>query len=191
LFITSSFDQYANLNPVSRRLTLTVCLAAFAVDLLRASRPMLSAGGGRRTCGISEGGATDDDRRAYLHVRLPRRRGRFACRNDQDHRASKSLKRGNVVSIRRRYSHLRDLTTHMFDVVEVVMFIPSNQIALPFSFELDLCAWANAVYEEAVGEGFIRVPWEPDDAIVRRLQAYFHSGLSPAEAASACFCLNH
>jgi hypothetical protein len=71
------------------------------------------------------------------------------------------------------------------------MFIQSDQIALPFPFELDLRAWATAVYEKAVGEGFIREPWEPEMAIVRRLEAYFHTGLSPAEAASACFCLNH
>ena len=71
------------------------------------------------------------------------------------------------------------------------MFIQSNQIALPSSVELDMCAWANAVYETAVGEGFIRAPWEPDDAIIRRLEAYFHYGLSPADAASACFGLNH
>lgn len=95
------------------------------------------------------------------------------------------------MSIRRRYPHLRELTMHIFDVVEVAMFIQSTQIVLPSSFELDLCAWANAVYEKAVREGFICEPWEPDDAIVRRLQAYYHTGLSPAEAASACFCLNH
>lgn len=71
------------------------------------------------------------------------------------------------------------------------MFIQPDQIALPFSFALGLCAWANAVYAQAVAEGFIREPWEPDDATVRRLRAYFHTGLSPAEAASACFCLNH
>jgi hypothetical protein len=83
------------------------------------------------------------------------------------------------------------LTTRIFDVVEVVMFIQSNQIELPFPFEFDLRAWADAVYEKAVGEGFIREPWEPDKAIVQRLEAYFHTGMSPAEAASACFCLNH
>ncbi|AJZ62230.1 hypothetical protein [Paraburkholderia fungorum] len=71
------------------------------------------------------------------------------------------------------------------------MFNPSDQIALPSSRELDLCAWAKAVYEKAFEEGFIRVLWEPDDTIIHRLQAYFHTGLSPAEAVSACFCLNH
>lgn len=150
-----------------------------------------SAGGGRRNCGLSAGGADDADHRAYLYVRLPCRRGERACRDDQDRGAAKSLKRGHAVSIRCRYSHLRDLTTRIFDVVEVVMFIQSNQIALAVPFQFDLCAWANAVYEKAVGEGFIHEPWEPDAAIVRRLQAYFHTGMSPAEAASACFCLNH
>lgn len=65
------------------------------------------------------------------------------------------------------------------------MFIQSDSIALSSSCELDLCTWANAVYEKAVGDGLIHVPWEPDDAIVRRLEAYFHTGLSPAEAVSA------
>ncbi|MFM0203277.1 hypothetical protein PQR53_25780 [Paraburkholderia fungorum] len=71
------------------------------------------------------------------------------------------------------------------------MFIQSNQIALAVPFEFDLRAWAKAVYDKALGEGFIHAPWEPDDAIVRRLQSYFDTGLSPAEAVSACFCLNH
>jgi hypothetical protein len=97
----------------------------------------------------------------------------------------------NIVYGRGRHSHPRDLTTYIFNVVEVVMFNPSDQIALPSSRELDLCAWAKAVYEKAFEEGFIRVLWEPDDTIIHRLQAYFHTGLSPAEAVSACFCLNH
>jgi hypothetical protein len=71
------------------------------------------------------------------------------------------------------------------------MFTPSNQIAIPFSVECDLRAWTNAVYENAVGEGFVSVPWKPDDTTVRRLKSYFYSGLSPAEAVCACFRLSH
>jgi hypothetical protein len=53
------------------------------------------------------------------------------------------------------------------------MFSHSNQIAIPFSFETELRAWVNAVYENAVGKGFVRVPWHP------------------AEAVRACFCPSH
>ncbi|MGA3252303.1 MAG: hypothetical protein ABSD12_29805 [Paraburkholderia sp.] len=71
------------------------------------------------------------------------------------------------------------------------MFTHSNQIAIPFPFETELRAWTSAVYENAVGKGFVRVPWQPDDGTVRRLKAYFYSGLSPAEAVCACFCPSH
>lgn len=71
------------------------------------------------------------------------------------------------------------------------MLTGTNQIALPSPFRLDMRVWTNAVYEKAAGEGFIRVPWEPDETTVRRLYAYFQIGLSPAEAVCACFCLNH
>jgi hypothetical protein len=101
------------------------------------------------------------------------------------------LKRGHVVSNRCRHPHPRDLTEYIFDVAEVVMVTHSNQIAIPFPFELELRAWTNAVYENAVGKGFVRVPWHPDDRTVQRLKAYFHSGLSPAEAVCACFCPSH
>ncbi|WOD13617.1 hypothetical protein [Paraburkholderia kirstenboschensis] len=170
---------------------LTIRLAAWAVDLLRNRGPCCQPVVAAAIAAYLKGGEDDDHHRAYLHVRLPCRRGDSACRDDQIRSASKSLKRGNVVSIRCRFPLLRDLITHIFDVVEVVVVNQSNQIALPFSFELDLFAWTNAVCEKAVGEGFIRMPWEPDDAFIQRLQAYFHTGLSPAEAVSACFCPNH
>ena len=64
--------------------------------------------GGRRNCGISEGGAGDDDGHADLHVRLPRCRGECAGRND--HGRNASLKRGHVVSNRCRHPHPFDLT---------------------------------------------------------------------------------
>lgn len=71
------------------------------------------------------------------------------------------------------------------------MFTGSNQIALAFPFEQDLRAWMNAVYEKALGDGFIRAPWRPDDTTVLLLRAYFHNGVSPADAVCACFCLKH
>jgi hypothetical protein len=71
------------------------------------------------------------------------------------------------------------------------MLTDSNQIAIPASFERELRIWTSAVYENAVGEGFVQVPWRPDAGTVRRLKAYFQSGLSPAEAVCACFCVSH
>ena len=71
------------------------------------------------------------------------------------------------------------------------MIIQSNQIVLSSPFDLDLSEWTNAVIEKAIGEGFICMPWEPDDAFVLRLQAYFNTGLSPAEAVNACFYPTH
>ncbi|SAL72980.1 hypothetical protein AWB69_08900 [Caballeronia udeis] len=66
-----------------------------------------------------------------------------------------------------------------------------GQIAIPFPFEFDQQTWTNAVYENAVGEGFVRVPWRPMTGRSGVLKAYFHSGLAPAEAVCACFCLSH
>jgi hypothetical protein len=83
------------------------------------------------------------------------------------------------------------LTQSIFHVAEVAVFTHSNQIAIPLPLETELRAWTNAVYENAVGKGFVRVPWHPDDMTVRRLKAYFHSGLSPAEAVCACFSPSH
>lgn len=150
---------------------------------------MPPAGGGRRDCGISQGGAGDDDGHTYLHVRLPRCRGECAGCNEHDRSASP--KRGHVVANRCRHPHPRDLTQSIFDVVEVVVLTHSNQIAIPVSLETELRAWVNAVYENAVGNGFVCVPWHPDDTTVRRLKAYFHSGFSPAEAVCACFSPSH
>ena len=71
------------------------------------------------------------------------------------------------------------------------MFTKSNQIALAFPLDLHLHAWTNAVYDKAVAAGFIRPPWHLDDTTILRLHAYFDTGLSPADAACACFCLKH
>jgi hypothetical protein len=101
------------------------------------------------------------------------------------------LKRGHIVSSRCRHPHPRDLTEYFFDVAEVVMLTHSKQIAIPVPLETELRAWIDAVYENAVGKGFVQVPWHPDDRTVWRLKAYFHSGLSPADAVCACFSPRH
>lgn len=72
---------------------LTVRLTAWAVDLLRNRDPFSQPVVAAAIAAYLKGGADDDDHRAYLHVRLPCRRGDSACRDDQDHSASKSLKR--------------------------------------------------------------------------------------------------
>jgi hypothetical protein len=55
----------------------------------------------------------------------------------------------------------------------------------------ELEAWAIAWYEEAVEAEFIGASYHPDTATVGRLRDYFKAGLSPAEAAQACFGGKH
>jgi hypothetical protein len=69
------------------------------------------------------------------------------------------------------------------------VFNESNQ--LPYEHERDLDAWTCAWYDAAVARNFVRSPYHPDAATVRRLQAYFHAGLLPADAAEACFGIKH
>jgi len=51
----------------------------------------------------------------------------------------------------------------------------------------ELEAWTCAWYDELVKAEFVFLPYYPDAATLRRLCDYFHAGLSPAEAAQACF----
>jgi hypothetical protein len=69
------------------------------------------------------------------------------------------------------------------------MYNESNQ--LPCVYERDLDAWTCAWYDAAVAKYFVRSPYHPDDATVKRLQVYFHAGLLPTEAAEACFGRKH
>lgn len=55
----------------------------------------------------------------------------------------------------------------------------------------ELEVWACAWYDEAVVANFIRPPYRPDGKTIKRLQGYYHSGLSPSEAAEACFGRKH
>lgn len=54
-----------------------------------------------------------------------------------------------------------------------------------------LSAWTRAWYDEAIARNFLRPPYHPDEAMRIRLRCYFHAGLSPAEAAQACFGRKH
>ena len=55
--------------------------------------------------------------------------------------------------------------------------------------ELDVwtCAW----YDEAIEANFIHPPYHLDGKTLKRLLGYYHAGLSPAEAAEACFGRKH
>jgi hypothetical protein len=69
------------------------------------------------------------------------------------------------------------------------MFNESNQ--LQCERERDLDAWTCAWFDAAVARDFVRLPYHPDAATVKRLHGYFHAGLLPGEAAEACFGLKH
>jgi len=69
------------------------------------------------------------------------------------------------------------------------MFDKSEQ--LPLAYERDLEAWTCAWYDAAVARDFIQWPYHPDTTTVKRLQGYFHAGLTPVDAAEACFARKH
>jgi hypothetical protein len=55
----------------------------------------------------------------------------------------------------------------------------------------ELETWARAWYIESISAGFASISYHPDIATVDRLRGYFSAGLSPAEAAHACFRCVH
>ncbi|TDN62415.1 hypothetical protein B0G77_5987 [Paraburkholderia sp. BL10I2N1] len=69
------------------------------------------------------------------------------------------------------------------------MLDEAEPLMLEYARELEVwtCAW----YDAAVAANLVRPPFHPDATIIKRLQGYFHGGLSPAEAADACFGRNH
>ena len=64
-----------------------------------------------------------------------------------------------------------------------------ESITLEYARELKVwtCAW----FDEAIAANLMRPPYHPDSAIIKRVLGYFHAGLSPAEAAHACFGRRH
>jgi hypothetical protein len=66
-----------------------------------------------------------------------------------------------------------------------------ESIQLAREYELELDAWTCAWYDAAVARDFIRLPYHPDAATVKRLQGYFNARLTPTEAAEACFARKH
>ena len=71
----------------------------------------------------------------------------------------------------------------------LAMFHESDHLSR--EYERDLDAWTCAWYDAALAKDYIRSPYHPDAATLERLQSYFHSGLTPAEAAEACFARRH
>jgi hypothetical protein len=55
----------------------------------------------------------------------------------------------------------------------------------------ELERWTCAWYEEAIKAGTIGASYFPDTATIDRLRGYFSAGLSPTEAALACFGNRH
>ncbi|MGF6782437.1 hypothetical protein [Paraburkholderia sp. GAS334] len=69
------------------------------------------------------------------------------------------------------------------------MFDESKYVSAMYAQGLD--QWTRAWYGEAVEGGFIRSHCHPEPATIKRLRGYFNAGLSPAEAAQACFGHKH
>ena len=69
------------------------------------------------------------------------------------------------------------------------MFDESKYVSLVYAQGLD--QWTRAWFDEAVEAEFIRPPYYPDTSTLQRLRDYFNAGLSPAEAAQACFGRKH
>jgi hypothetical protein len=55
----------------------------------------------------------------------------------------------------------------------------------------ELNTWTCAWYKHALEKNFLRLPYRPDDTMIKRIRGYFYAGLSPAEAAEACFGRKH
>jgi hypothetical protein len=75
------------------------------------------------------------------------------------------------------------------ELLEIFMFDESKYVSPIYAQGLD--QWTRAWYAEAVEAAFIRSHYRPDPATIKRLRDYFNAGLSPAEAAQACFGLKH
>jgi len=69
------------------------------------------------------------------------------------------------------------------------MFNDSKYVSL--MYEQGLEQWTRVWHGEAVDAGFIHPHYHPDAVITKRLRGYFDAGLSPTEAAQACFAYKH
>jgi hypothetical protein len=73
--------------------------------------------------------------------------------------------------------------------LEVIM--PETMDPIALGDVRELVEWTQTWYEEAVAGHFVRHPYEADSATLTRLHQYFRAGLTPAEAAQACFGVKH
>ncbi len=55
----------------------------------------------------------------------------------------------------------------------------------------EFSTWTYAWYDHAIAMNFVHPPYHPDDTTICRLRGYFDAGLSPTEAAEACFGRKH
>jgi hypothetical protein len=69
------------------------------------------------------------------------------------------------------------------------MFNDSKYVSLMYEQGLD--QWTRAWHGEAIEAGFIHPHYRPDPVTTKRLRGYFDAGLSPTEAAQACFAYKH
>ena len=69
------------------------------------------------------------------------------------------------------------------------MLNESEPITPQYARELEV--WVFAWYDEAVAANLVRPPYHPDATLMKLLHGYFLAGLSPAEAACACFGSRH
>lgn len=75
------------------------------------------------------------------------------------------------------------------ELPEILMFDEMKYVSLIYAQGLD--QWTRAWHGEAVEAGFIGPQYYPDPATMKRLRGYFNAGLSPTEAALACFGHKH
>ncbi len=72
------------------------------------------------------------------------------------------------------------------------MFDDSIYPTLSYATDLrTLNDWTQAWYDQAIAADFIHPPYHPDTDTIDRVRGYFNAGLSPAEAAQACFGHKH
>jgi hypothetical protein len=72
------------------------------------------------------------------------------------------------------------------DELAGITLMDESKDITPKSLE-ELEMWACAWYIESISAGFVSTSYYPNTTTVDRLRGYFNAGLSPAEAAHACF----
>jgi hypothetical protein len=63
----------------------------------------------------------------------------------------------------------------------------NESVPITLEYARELKEWTCAWFEAAVCANFVSPPYQPDTTVIKRLRGYLHAGLSPADAAYACF----